>query len=129
MTAKHEITRKFALACAVATKRDKGRLLDAVQDLPLWDAARIGPVQGACVGNVQRGRDLGHAQDYALFDLFAGQWCTRSPCHICLPNKPFRAVFLSSRCYDSRQMMACRALVTLTHSDEHRDRGGHERFG
>ncbi len=28
MTAKHEITRKFALAYTGASKRDKGRLLD-----------------------------------------------------------------------------------------------------
>ncbi len=36
MTAKHEITRKFAHAYAGATKRDKGRLLDEVCTITGW---------------------------------------------------------------------------------------------
>ncbi len=39
MTAKHEITRKFALAFAGASKRDKGRLLDEVCAITGWSRA------------------------------------------------------------------------------------------
>ncbi len=39
MTAKHEITRKFALAFAGAAKRDKGRLLDEVCAITGWSRA------------------------------------------------------------------------------------------
>ncbi len=41
MTAKHEITRKFALAYAGATKRDKGRLLDEVCAITGWSRANF----------------------------------------------------------------------------------------
>ncbi len=37
MTAKHEITRKFALAYAAAAKRDKSRLLDEVYAITGWN--------------------------------------------------------------------------------------------
>ncbi len=42
MTAKHEITRKFALAFAGAAKRDKSRLLNEACAITGWSRANAG---------------------------------------------------------------------------------------